>query len=227
MKSASTSKLSMREAQHLREDGWVKLTSDVHNEAGLRSLTLELASGLGKPVRGRSQDVVEALTPKNSENAPPASLSKKYGLDAFPFHVDAAHWTVPARYLILCCVNPGDSAVPTQLVHRDMASLSEGEHQAARSGVFLFKNGRKSFYSSIFSLDREFIRYDPGCMEPQTPDADQALQLFSHERLGRLAHTVDWQAGDVVIIDNWQMLHARAGVNKSCSNRLLLRCLIS
>ncbi|MBF0401993.1 MAG: TauD/TfdA family dioxygenase [Magnetococcales bacterium] len=211
----------------LRETGWVKLASGIHDEAGLKNFTLQVATILGKPVRGRSQNLVEEIVPKKSTDAPASSLSKKYGFNAFPFHVDTAHWTIPARYLVLCCANPGGSVTPTLLVNRNSVQLSCDESHKAMSSVFLFKNGRKSFYSSVFSVCNKFVRYDPGCMEPQTPDAFQVLKLFSYERIGHLAHRVDWRVGDVVIADNWHMLHARALVNENPSNRLLFRCLVS
>lgn len=211
----------------LRELGWVKLASNVHNEIALASRTLMLAEELGTPVRGRLPQMVEALVPKVPEEAHPASLSRKFGLGAFPFHADTSHWTVPARFLILSCVSLGKYMVPTLLVCRDTVLNTDDERTMARSAVFLVKNGRYSFYSTILGLGRDFIRYDPGCMEPQTLDAVEALRLFSHERVAPFIQKVDWEIGDSIVIDNWRMLHARAAVNPNSSSRLLLRCLVS
>jgi hypothetical protein len=225
MSSGAT--ISVRAIQMSRDAGWVRLANNSKSTDGLISNTLMLATQLGTPARGRSPQLVEALRPTTPEEARPASLSRKFGFDSFPFHIDTAHWTVPARYLILSCVDPGESEVPTLLVLKDAVSLSEEERSVARSSVFLVKNGRRSFYSSILGLDRDFIRYDPGCMEPQTPEAIQALELFSQRRIGRFAQSIDWERGDSVIIDNWRMLHARAAVDNTCRERLLLRCLVS
>lgn len=220
------STISEHTVRTLREIGWVKLTSDCHSESALVARTLSLASDLGVPRRGRSVHVVEALRPKNPEDAPPASLSRRFGFGAFPYHIDTAHWPVPARFLIMSCVSPGESAAPTLLAHRDAIPVSDEERSIAISGVFLVKNGRSSFYSSILGIDREFIRHDPGCMEPQNPDAVRALEIFSSERVQECAHAINWQPGDSVIIDNWRVLHARAALNNG-SSRLLLRCLVS
>ena len=219
--------LSSGEKCVLRELGWVKLASDARNEIALTSRTLMLAEELGTPVRGRLPQVVEALVPKVPEEAHPASLSRKFGLHAFPFHADTSHWSVPARFLILSCVSSGECMVPTLLVCRDAVLITDDERALARSAVFLVKNGRNSFYSSIFGMRRDFIRYDPGCMEPQTLDAVQALGLFSHERVAPFIQKVDWQTGDSIVIDNCRMLHAREAVNPNSSSRLLLRCLVS
>jgi len=154
-------------------------------------------------------------------------LSRQYGLGAFPFHVDTAHWAVPARFMILSCVAPGEEVVPTLLVNRDDLHFDGEEQGLARSAVFFVKNGRNSFYSSILERGRGFIRYDPGCMEPWSRDAKHALALFSRERIWPYIQQVFWKPGDSLIIDNWRMLHARAAVNVNASNRLLLRCLVS
>ena len=219
--------LSSREKCALRELGWVKLASDAHNEIVLASHTLMLAEELGTPIRGRLPQVVEALVPKVPEEAHPASLSRKFGLDAFPFHADSSHWTVPARFVILSCVSLGKCMVPTLLVYRDTVLNTDDKRTLARSAVFLVKDGRNSFYSSILGMGRDFIRYDPGCMEPQTLDAVEALRLFSHERVSPFVQKVDWKPGDSIVIDNWRMLHARAAVSTNSSKRLLLRCLVS
>jgi Taurine catabolism dioxygenase TauD, TfdA family len=211
----------------LRETGWVGISGDTHEEAALTSRTLMFAKQLGTPTPGRARHVVELLRPKTPETAQPASLSRNYGLQAFPFHVDTAHWTVPARFLLISCVHPGDVAVPTLLVDRDSVQLAEEEKALAKSAVFLIKNGRNSFYSSILGSRQGFIRYDPGCMEPQTQDAVEALKFYSHERVRPSLHEVNWNPGETLIIDNWRILHARAAVGKNSSNRLLLRCLVS
>lgn len=211
----------------LRDRGWARVPSDVHDETVLAARTLAIAQYLGKPVRGRARQIVEALRPKAPETAPPASLSRKYGLDAFPFHVDTAHWVTPARFMILSCVSLGDEVVPTLLLNRNDVNLSSDERNIANSAVFLVKNGRNSFYSSIFGGGREFIRYDPGCMEPQGQDAIKALAIFAHERVRRYVQEFSWEIGDSLIIDNWRMLHARAAAGKNSAGRLLLRCLVS
>ncbi|MBF0180036.1 MAG: TauD/TfdA family dioxygenase [Magnetococcales bacterium] len=210
----------------LRDQGWARIPSNVHEVDALEARTLEIAQRLGTPVRGRVRSIVEVLRPTAPEAAHPASLSRKYGLDAFPFHVDTAHWTVPARFLILSCVSPGEESVPTLLANRDDLHMSDEEQAVAKSAVFLVRNGRNSFYSSIFISGRDFVRYDPGCMEPQCQDAIRALAFFSRERVMPYVEKIDWQPGESLIIDNWRVLHARDAVNQNAINRLLFRCLV-
>src|ERR1039457_4271027 len=40
------------------------------------------------------------------------------------------------------------------------------EEVLLRSGVFLVRNGRASWYSTILSGERPYVRFDPGCMFP-------------------------------------------------------------
>jgi len=211
----------------LRDQGWVLIPSNFHDESALVTRTQMLAKLLGTPIRGRARQMVEVLRPKAPEAAPSASLSRKYGFHTFPFHVDTTHWVLPARFLVLSCVIPGDVVVPTLLVNRDAVPLSKEEKAMGKSAVFLIRNGRHSFYSSIFGNGRDFIRYDPGCMEPQTENAIEAIKLYSHDRVSPHVHEIVWSRGDSLIIDNWQILHARASVSSSSSERLLLRCLVS
>jgi hypothetical protein len=118
------------------------------------------------------------------EAAHEASLSKKFGLGPFPFHTDTAHWAIPGRYLILACLYTGRDGALTRVVDRTQIQLSEVELEAARSAVFFVRNGRHSFFSSIFATDGSFIRFDPGCMEPTDDVASQVIRSFSIERPG-------------------------------------------
>ncbi|MDX0906352.1 hypothetical protein GOL75_14050 [Sinorhizobium medicae] len=77
------------------------------------------------------------------------------------------------------------------------------------------------------SRGQPFVRVDPGCMEPLSADGEAALQLFSNERASPHVQRITWNAGDVAVIDNWRMLHARAPVRSANSDRVLLRCLVT
>ena len=77
--------LSSGEKLALRDLGWIKLASDARSKTALAARTLTLAEELGTPVKGRLPQVVEALVPKVPREAHPASLSRKFGLDVFPW----------------------------------------------------------------------------------------------------------------------------------------------
>lgn len=210
----------------LHEFGWIRLRSGLRDDESLQRAMLEIGAVLGKPTRGRSNEIVEHLTPKTREMAKRASLSKNFGLEKLPFHVDMSHWTIPAKYIILGCLREGLSNVPTLLLDYHHVDFRETELKLLQYGLFFVNSGRDSFYASITSINRMFIRFDPGCMEPVTPEAVSAIDLFSHQRVSHLAHAIHWQAGDIVIIDNWRTLHARCAAHSPDEGRTLLRCIV-
>lgn len=76
-----------------------------------------LGRSLGIPVSVRpGGPTTYRLTPTPVSEAAPRSLSAIYGLDAFPFHTDAAHHRVPPRYLILRLADGARSDTPTVVV---------------------------------------------------------------------------------------------------------------
>lgn len=210
--------------KQLKKKGWVKLKCD--NVINSVTYVHELSIALGTPVSGRNKFIAEILQPQSKSQAHPSSLSAKYGYDYLPLHSDTAHWLVPCRYIILTCINPGESIVPTILLDTLQASLSPEEKKLTKSATFFVKNGRKSFYSRVYTEDNKFIRFDPGCMEPICNDGQNIMEAFSFSRQKLNTITFEWSHGDILIIDNWRMLHGRGNSLNIDSSRCLLRMLI-
>ncbi len=210
----------------LGKAGWVKTTANDDKSKNLSGFVGSIASRLGTPVRNRVGAAVEVLSPCAAESANPFSLSGKHGFAPFPLHCDTSHWPVPCRFVILACLDPGSVATPTLLLDLAQVSLSSGERLLARSAVFLIRNGRRSFYASILSDRREYIRLDPGCMEAVTEDGKQALDLFSHHHQSHQVRRVEWRSGDLLIIDNWRVLHGRGEHTNAAGDRKLLRVIV-
>lgn len=107
---------------------------------------------------------------------------------------------------------------------RDL-SFSPEELQLLEGAPILVRTGRRSFYSTILSPDRSFLRYDPGCLEAVDERGRAALGL-AERRLALASPNVrTWRRGDILIIDNWRVLHAR-GPSDHGSGRRLARILI-
>ncbi len=210
----------------LERNGWVKISTDLQCEFELRGEVLGLASALGQPNRGRGRELVETIVPRDISSAYVGSLSARYGLTVMPLHVDTSHWTVPARYLVFGCVHPGDIATPTILCDRYSVELTKEQELLTKSALFHVQNGRHSFYASIRGNDPNFIRYDPGCMVPASPNALDALDVFSLHAVRSRLIEVKWCAGDILAIDNWRMLHGR-GPSENSIGRTLLRCTVT
>jgi hypothetical protein len=92
------------------------------------------------------------------------------------------------------------------------------------SAPFFVRNGRQSFYSTICSPARTFVRFDTGCMVPKgaESEANAALIVRRTKEIGFTA--VGWRTGDILIIDNWNVLHGRGdGSAETSDDRRLLR----
>lgn len=180
---------------------------------------LQVARHVGEPAQARKA-LIEALTPTLVDNARPASLSQIYGKGAFPWHTDTAHWSNPARYLILGCSDIGAANVPTLVLHREAIELTLEERSVAHTSPFLIANGRRSFFSSICSTGRGFWRFDPGCMRP-SDEAGARLMSKIQAIPAEDATAIAWRRGRIAIIDNWRCLHRRAHAEQAGSRQLL------
>ena len=103
--------------------------------------------------------------------------------------------------------------------------FSPDELHLLEGAPVLVRTGRRSFYSTILSPDRAFLRYDPGCLEAVDSRGQAALALVEHRLAGGSPQTYHWRRGDILIIDNWRVLHGR-GPSDRGSGRRLARILI-
>jgi alpha-ketoglutarate-dependent taurine dioxygenase len=210
----------------LSDHGWVKTHIDVDD--GFDACVLELAESLGNPVRHRrSQGLVHELTPTTASEGHPNSLTARYSTGAFPLHVDTAHWLVPCRYVILACRAVRDGSRGTNLLNIRDVPFSDSENHAFKTAPFLVRNGRNSFYGTILSNDREFIRYDPGCMSEVGEGNSLLKGALSEQRLKDYVTCITWSPGTVLILDNWKVLHGRGEGPRVEKDRTLGRVLIA
>lgn len=219
-------RISASQAEQLREIGWV--ITIVPELLELERCLLEIAITLGEPKRLRSSgEIVQKLVPTFASNAHPNSLSAKHSLGNFPMHIDTAHWSLPCRYVILGCSSVGSGERKTKLLDFHSLSISENEKTLLYSTPLRVVNGRHSFYSTVLSSQRKFIRYDPGCMLPTCNGGNQIFKIFSEERWSNQIEEIEWQTGTVLIIDNWRILHGRGYASQDDGNRSLHRVLIT
>lgn len=210
----------------LNKYGWWK--TKVEDLDRLQDLMVGFGERLGNPIASRkSKGVVHPLVPLTKKEAFPNSLSSKFETGRFPLHVDTAYWTTPCRYLILGCVKAGESQRPTNLLDFSTLDFSDAEKELLFNSPFLIQNGRRSFYGSVLSRDRSFVRYDPGCMVPANMNSQKIDHILSSERLENVSHELFWETGMVLVIDNWRVLHGRGVQQKDGRDRELYRVLVS
>jgi hypothetical protein len=171
------------------------------------------------PVRHGDQPV-SVLKPVEPDSARPRSLSARYGLGDQPLHTDGAHLASPPDIVVL--VASGASQTPTRLwaYNRLVRGKEDPPWTAFSHGMFLIHTGRDSFYAPAHAGDR--WRYDPGCMTPCDARARQVDDYLSTQ-LTR-ASTWQWtEAGQALVIDNRNVLHARAAIADGEEDRELTR----
>lgn len=204
--------------------GWASCALNPTSESFFREQLLLLAAKLGTPVATRSGgNLCDMLMPTGAHAAKPRSLSKIHSAGEFPLHIDTAHWLTPCRYVILACLSPGSGNRPTLLLDTPRLPLSEQQVSLLHSTPLRVTNGRNSFFSTILSKTRPFVRFDPGCMTTTTPDGSASLEVLSRQNWPDHVESVHWKAGTVLVIDNWRLLHGRAHADCSDPDRKLLR----
>jgi hypothetical protein len=173
----------------------------------------------GEPLAGRGGKTFERLKVLAPSEAPARSLSRLSGVHAQPWHVDGSHLTTPPRYIILGCeAVAAEGAPPTQLLRIKDSAISG---PASRLETFAVRNGRASFYATVAGVNRPWIRFDPGCMVPKTTRGQALLDGMESVPVEPMV-SVEWEAGKLLIIDNWAMLHRR-GDGRQYFERSLLR----
>ena len=189
---------------------------------------LEFIAPLGTIlVDPRSPTPVREIRPQTMADAKANTLSSRYGLGAFPFHTDSAHWNIPARYLVLHCVQPGSGERPTLI--QDSLGWTEGDDlkNAAIREVWKSGHARPQLCTAgIMIKDRFAVRFDEGCMTPMTAAASRLRTKIRDYIDSSPIINVIWAPRTVLILDNHRMLHARGAASRPDPDRVLSRILV-
>lgn len=173
-----------------------------------RNIELAAAALRWSAVENRRGDAgASVLRPIASDSAHPASISALVGSARQPLHTDGAHLRRPPRWVVLHAEQPNDT--PTLLCRlRRSAGKGATVPATADGGVFKVTNGQDRFLSTLWT-DATGWRWDPGCMQPGDQRAREAAQFLAS--LEDQCEQHDWtESNQVLVIDNRQMLHARA-----------------
>ena len=203
--------------------GWASFSLGNEGISRLPDIMLRVASALGTIIVGRGKCQIEILSPRDQAHARINSLSSRFGFGPLPLHCDTAHWIIPCRHVVLACVAKGNVETPTLLLDTHDLSFSAEEMLMVRSATFFVKNGRRSFYANLIDRERAFVRVDPGCMEPVTDSGVDALKLYQLERNQHRVFEFAWEAGYILVIDNWRVLHGRGNNEAADPRRCLMR----
>lgn len=221
-----TRRLSTSAINALAAHGWCSF-----RDAELASNILLVGYELGTPVCHPGQPIVTVLSPHEKESARPNSTSAMYGRDAFPLHTDMAHWPLPPRYMVLRARVPA-SDFPTVLIDSHKIELSPLIREQCHRASWKVVGVKKSFLCSMFFSHNGIsgFRWDVCTMVPYGPLAKSVTPTMK-EALERLLKkepiSMNWEShDDLLIIDNWRMVHMRPAINESAQHRTLERVLI-
>lgn len=186
--------------------------------------TDRVAVELGEVMLSWGGKLVQDLTPKATST--PNTYSGLFGLDSFPFHTDLAHWPIPPRYLLLRCIR-GYADVPTMILDGRTIVSKIGAELMGRALV----RARRPLSGEVRMLRLlqsngadEIIRWDTEYLKPASHVGKlvfSTIQSIVKEATAMPAVMVD--DGDVVVIDNWRMLHARPAIEPNRRDRKLQR----
>jgi hypothetical protein len=211
--------ITRRTRDELVTHGWALLTGPQREGATAGVHCLALARQLGTPTPTRGRRLLDVLVPQVSSQASPRSLSAQTGTGPQSWHVDLAHRAEPARYIVVSCLREGQAQAPTELLDRK-SFLSRREEGNALSEPFLVRSGRCSFYGTILDGTKQFVRFDPGCMQGATKRAEELMRRLL-DKAPQPTYAHQWAAGDILLIDNWRLLHRRADASESLSRALI------
>jgi alpha-ketoglutarate-dependent taurine dioxygenase len=214
--------LSIAEIEKIRKEGWLKKNISLVSKLEL----LKIGEMLGHPISSRmNSGLIDELIPLDKSYASKNSLSFNHGTKGFPLHTDTAYKKNPVKYIILYMKNPGSGSRPTLLVDGYESIKTPLIKLKLESAIFKIKNGKYSFLSNMLENTPSGIRlrFDQGCMIPATRDSSIILNEYIEILRRQQMSLVDWSTGDLLIIDNWRMLHGRGTAKNDDSDRLLYR----
>lgn len=190
-----------------------------------RELATEtLASQVGALISLSSKSPVHFLAPAPVEQRSPNSYSGLYGLGAFPLHTDLAHHRLPPRYFILRCCVP-EETVATTLIDSTELITAVGPSLLSRALVQP-RRQRAGVRPLLRLLDTalQLFRWDAAFIRPASDAGAKAVAAVA-DALRSQCHTEVRLArpGDLLVIDNWRMLHGRSAVSPMARSRRIER----
>jgi len=174
---------------------------------------------------GQEYDVIVA---NDGRNARLGSFSQNFGLNTFPLHTDTAFWAVPARLLVMWSPEISSTST-TMLPWKDILDrFSQTEKNAVNEAVFVVKTFENSNYRAInfISSKKNGYRYDPNIMLPANRQAEKFVEAFN--KVISQVNLIDlyWSGSNVLVLNNWKMLHGRSRVDNEHEKRKIYRAYV-
>jgi len=207
----------------LESRGWCRIAAGSAGEPDVLVAVDLIAESLGQPAGGRAGADRETLTPRTRAQSHARSQSASHGLGALPVHVELSHRLVPCRYVVLGCMDPGRPTCATTTVEWRSAGFTPDETRLLKAAPLLIRNGRASFYSTALPADGRFLRWDAECVEPVDARGREAVEVLMRRLSSLTAERHLLEAGEILVIDNWRLLHGREAARVDSGRRLMRR----
>ena len=209
-------------SDELRSFGYVFLPSHLPS-----SSTEDVVRTIGTLLRVEKGSAIHQLRPESTANSTPNTYSGIYGNEQFPLHTDLAHWRFPPRFLMLRCIK-GFEAVPTVFI--DGAETIETIDQTVFSRALVRPRRPIDGILPLLRLydrqkgDRGLLRWDEVFIRPASRAGETGIATFSECLKRSKPATVSLaRQGDILILDNWRMLHGRSPIPHDCQARVIER----
>jgi hypothetical protein len=192
-------------SEQLLTNGFAVIDGIVDTESHIR-----VAAEFGTIERNCLGSFVHNLCVKTKELAHSRSLSAIHGSGMFPFHTDTAFWRTPCRLLTLRAVG-GDLRRSTRIIRASHLLEGMSERDLDRA-CWIVNTGQSSFYTGLVWHTGQLSRFrlDLGCMKPANSTAKSLEPEMKYRCRSVLGLEIQWKPGRMLILDNWQLLHARS-----------------
>lgn len=205
----------------LREQGYVVFDTDTSDES-----LLKIASLFGVVVPGERGVLVQPLKAQEKGKGSIGSFTYMVGYDAFPWHTDTAYWEIPVRYLMLTSEKPSPCATLARSFESLAKNIDDFYYLAERSVYMLNIPGKRKLLSPVMKKHGEMgFRFDFHIYKPMNEEA-KILSSLMLEQLNNESQRVVWSGNNVLVLDNWRLIHAREDASQD-KNRSLKRIYIN
>ncbi|MFL4294132.1 TauD/TfdA family dioxygenase [Enterobacter asburiae] len=186
---------------------------------------LTLARGLGEILHHPNGELYDIVTANDGTGAKRGSFSQRFGFQEFPLHTDTAFWEIPARLLIMW--SPKASNTPTTMLswRNILAFFSECDKKNIQNAIFTVHTYERIKYSGLnfISAGSRGFRYDPNIMVPANGPADEFVKVYN-EIINYVKSTeFHWYGSNALVLNNWNMLHGRKGIENMHESRTIFR----
>ncbi len=206
----------------LRQHSIVQIPCDSFDDEAL----IDIASNIGCVITGSRGELVQRLPAREKGEGPVGSFSYVVGYGRFPWHVDTAYWNIPTHYLLLASDSPSSCATLYQDFLYIKSKIHDFEYLAKRAVFLLNVPGKKRYLSPLFEVNgRIGFRMDFHVYLAANAEAEllqeKVMEILEHDYRRHV-----WTGKEVVVMDNWRMIHAREDASDD-TNRILKRIYIN